>query len=80
MFKSISKITDYSVVAVILTGMGSDGTKGLIDLKINNNVVAIVESEESAVVYGMPRSAVLTNKVDEVVHLDDIASAILRYC
>lgn len=80
LFKSIAKLTDYAVVAVILTGMGSDGTKGIIDLKNKKNVVAIAESEESAVVYGMPRSAVQSNNVDEVVHLYDIASAILRYC
>lgn len=80
MFRSVSDINQHSIIAVILTGMGSDGTKGLLELKSKRNVVAIVESEESAVVYGMPRAAIKTNKVDEVVHLDNIASAILRHC
>ncbi|WNF35441.1 chemotaxis response regulator protein-glutamate methylesterase [Bacillaceae bacterium IKA-2] len=80
MFSSLASIRDHSIITVIMTGMGSDGTKGLLKLKKNKGVVAIVESEESAVVFGMPRAAIKTNKVDEVVHLDEIASAIERYC
>lgn len=80
MFNSLANIKHYSVVAVIMTGMGSDGTKGLLNMKEVGPCVAIAESEKTSIVYGMPRSAVRTNKVDEVVDLEDIASVIERYC
>ncbi|UCZ51707.1 chemotaxis response regulator protein-glutamate methylesterase [Bacillus shivajii] len=76
MFESIS---DYKmkVIAVILTGMGSDGTNGLLQLKNNNETVAIAESEQTSIVYGMPKSAIQTNKVDFVLNVEDIAPAII---
>lgn len=80
MLNSLASISQYSIVTVIMTGMGSDGTKGLLNLKKSKGMVVIAESEESAVVFGMPRAAINTNKVDEIVHLDEIASAIERYC
>nr|WP_084788085.1 chemotaxis response regulator protein-glutamate methylesterase [Anaerobacillus alkalidiazotrophicus] len=80
MLNSIAEIKDYSTVMVIMTGMGSDGTKGLLKLKESTNVVAIAEAEESAIVYGMPRSVIKTNKIDEIVHLDEIAQTIQKYC
>lgn len=80
MLNSLASISQYSIITVIMTGMGSDGTKGLLKLKKNKGIIAIAEAEESAVVFGMPRAAIKTNKVDEIVHLDEIASAIERYC
>jgi two-component system, chemotaxis family, protein-glutamate methylesterase/glutaminase len=80
MLTSLASISNYSIITVIMTGMGSDGSKGLLKLKNTQNVVAIAESEESAVVFGMPRAAILTNLIDEVVHLNDIAASIERYC
>ncbi|OIJ10021.1 chemotaxis response regulator protein-glutamate methylesterase [Anaerobacillus arseniciselenatis] len=80
MLNSLANINQYSIITVIMTGMGSDGTKGLLKLKNNQDVIAIAESEESAVVFGMPRAAINTNKVDEIVHLNDIAKAIVSYC
>ncbi len=80
MLNSLANISQYSIITVIMTGMGSDGTKGLLKLKNDREVVAIAESEESAVVFGMPRAAINTNKIDEIVHLDNVASAIVKYC
>ncbi len=80
MLQSLATINNYSIVAVIMTGMGSDGAKGLLKLKKTSDAVAIAEAEESAVVFGMPRAAINTNQVDEVVHLNQIASAIEKYC
>ncbi|MDR7072160.1 protein-glutamate methylesterase/protein-glutamine glutaminase [Fictibacillus barbaricus] len=79
LFESASKIKNIEKIAVILTGMGSDGTHGLIKLKESGEAVAIAEAEESCIVYGMPKSAVLTKKVDEVIHLHSIAAAIQNY-
>jgi two-component system chemotaxis response regulator CheB len=79
MFESISKLQDYRKISVIMTGMGSDGTEGLRKLKLTGVVNAITESELSSVVYGMPRSALSTNLVDKVEHLENIAAAIMDF-
>ncbi|WP_143522475.1 CheB methylesterase domain-containing protein, partial [Pseudomonas sp. 2822-17] len=78
MFNSLAELKNQDVLAVILTGMGSDGTKGLISLKGSNKTIAIAESEETSIVYGMPRTAIETNQVDHVVSLEKIASTIER--
>ena len=49
-----------------MTGMGSDGSKGLIKLKENGNVKAIAESKDSCIVFGMPKSAIATNLMDKL--------------
>lgn len=79
MFESISKISSHSKVAVIMTGMGADGSQGLIDLKKKGSVTAIAESQETSIVYGMPKAAVATNLVDEVQDVDKIADTIMKY-
>jgi two-component system, chemotaxis family, protein-glutamate methylesterase/glutaminase len=79
LFSSAAMIKDYHKIAVIMTGMGSDGTQGLIELKEAGEVTAIAESEESCIVYGMPKAAASTKKVDEIVPLESIASAIQHY-
>lgn len=79
MYESISKIKNYNKIAVIMTGMGSDGAKGLRALKSSGNTIAIAESEKTSVVFGMPKSAIATNLVDEVVNLEEIAPTIMKY-
>lgn len=80
MFESISNLDDYSVIAVIMTGMGNDGSKGLISLKKKSNVVCIAESEQSSIVFGMPKAAIATNFVDVVEDIENIAQSIIKYC
>ncbi|MEK4220872.1 chemotaxis response regulator protein-glutamate methylesterase [Bacillus sp. FSL W8-0116] len=79
LFESASKLEFYKKIAVILTGMGSDGTYGLIKLKEKGNVHAIAESKDSCVVFGMPKSAIEANVIDEVKPIQDIAQSILKY-
>jgi len=78
-FESVSMLKNYETLAVIMTGMGSDGTKGLIALKNRGHVRAIAEAEESCIVYGMPRSAIAAKVVDEVLPLEKIAEAIMKF-
>jgi two-component system chemotaxis response regulator CheB len=78
MFQSASDLAQYDKIVVIMTGMGADGAKGLIELKESGNVWAIAESEKSCVVYGMPKAANNTNLVDAVVELNNIASSIVK--
>lgn len=76
LFRSVGKLTDYEKVAVIMTGMGSDGTAGLKEMLTAGNVKAIAESEESCVVYGMPKAAVKAGLIHEIKHVEDIAASI----
>ncbi|MBU8877851.1 chemotaxis response regulator protein-glutamate methylesterase [Bacillus sp. FJAT-29790] len=79
LFESVSEIKDSLKVAVIMTGMGSDGAKGLIALKNSGIVIAIAESHETSIVYGMPKAAIATKLIDEVQDVENIAETILKY-
>ncbi|QFF98551.1 chemotaxis response regulator protein-glutamate methylesterase [Psychrobacillus glaciei] len=79
LFEDNSRFNDFDKLAVIMTGMGSDGSSGLRKLKGNGNVVAIAESSNTCIVYGMPKAAIETNLVNEVVDLENITQAILKY-
>ena len=80
MFKSLSNLKSpgINILGVIMTGMGSDGTKGLIELKNKTFAHIIAQDEESCVVYGMPKSAVSAGVVDEIVSLEKIISIIVN--
>ena len=79
MFEDVSKFNEFDKIAVIMTGMGYDGSKGLKVLKSTGNVIAIAESAETCIVYGMPKAAVETQLVDEIADVDDIAQIIMKY-
>ena len=77
MMESVSKIKGYSKIGVILTGMGSDGTKGIIEMKKNNSYT-IAQDESTSVVFGMPKSAIATKSIDKVLPLEDIGREIIN--
>ncbi|MBP2240148.1 chemotaxis response regulator CheB [Cytobacillus eiseniae] len=79
LFESISEIQQYSKIAVIMTGMGSDGAKGLQVLKQSGSVKAIAESKETSIVFGMPKAAIATNLIDDIQDVENIAQTILKY-
>ncbi|MFC1586388.1 CheB methylesterase domain-containing protein, partial [Fibrobacterota bacterium] len=76
LLRSAAKAVNQRMVAVILTGMGNDGTRGLAALK-EKDVFVIAQDEASSVVWGMPGNAVREGYVDEVVPLDRIIPSIL---
>ncbi|MGE0327985.1 MAG: CheB methylesterase domain-containing protein, partial [Polyangiaceae bacterium] len=69
---SAAKVAGSRCVGVILTGMGDDGVEGAKAIRAAGGRV-IAESEETAVVYGMPGSAVRAGVVNEVMPLPAIA-------
>jgi two-component system, chemotaxis family, protein-glutamate methylesterase/glutaminase len=76
MFCSCAGIYGDRMLAVVLTGMGNDGAKGVREAKrLGSQVVA--ESEESSVVFGMPREAIATGLVDRVVPIDAMVREIV---
>ncbi|MBP3039483.1 chemotaxis response regulator protein-glutamate methylesterase [Bacillaceae bacterium Marseille-Q3522] len=79
MFESVSMLENYAKIAVIMTGMGNDGAKGLAVLKKTGAVKAIAESQQSSIVFGMPKAAIETNLIDEVEDVENIAQAILKF-
>ena len=77
-FESVAKNWPKKAVAVLLTGMGADGAKGL---KALNDIGwhTIVQDEASSVVFGMPKEAIKLNAAKEIYHIDLIPSAVLNY-
>jgi two-component system chemotaxis response regulator CheB len=66
------------IIGVIMTGMGADGSEGIVNIKEKKNGYIIAQDKESCVVYGMPKSAVQTGVVDAVIPLSGIAEAIVK--
>ena len=74
LFSSAVKLCKhYRVYAALLTGIGDDGVKGMLELK-KHGAITIAESEESAPVFGMPRCAIEKGAADYVFSLDDMVS------
>lgn len=79
LFRSIAREhKGMKILSVVLTGMGSDGTAGVDDLKRNCRCYSIAQSEASCVVYGMPKSVVEASLSDEVVDLDRVSKRIVE--
>ncbi|MBU3159074.1 chemotaxis response regulator protein-glutamate methylesterase [Clostridium frigoris] len=75
LFISASKVYGPRLLSVILTGMGRDGAKGTAMIK-DNGGITMAEHESTCTIYGMPKAAFETGKVDEVVPLENIAQEI----
>jgi two-component system chemotaxis response regulator CheB len=78
LFLSVAELFRGQVLAGILTGMGSDGAKGMEQLK-HKGAHTLAEAEESCVVYGMPRAAAERGCVDLVAPLADIPGHLRRH-
>lgn len=66
------------VVCVVLTGMGADGTNGIISLAKAKPLHVIAQDAATSVVYGMPKAIAETGLVDEVVPLTEVAKTIIK--
>jgi two-component system, chemotaxis family, protein-glutamate methylesterase/glutaminase len=77
MFFSISKLVGSSAIAVLLTGMGTDGARGMAALR-QAGAATIAQDEASSVVYGMPREAVRLGAVETIAPLSSIAPLLTR--
>ena len=77
LFRSVADHYVGRSTGVIMTGMGSDGTKGLQHMKASGATI-IAQNEASCVVFGMPKEPIESGLADIVVPLNDIASEILK--
>ena len=79
LFASASDACGDRLVAVVLTGMGDDGSDAIKRLRERGGKT-IAEAATTAIIFGMPGEAIKTGAVDEVLPLYDISSAIQRLC
>ena len=79
LFRTASEACRERMIAVIMTGMGDDGSEAIRDVHERGGRT-IAESSESAIIFGMPAEAIRTGAVDEVLPLMDIPAAIRKLC
>jgi two-component system chemotaxis response regulator CheB len=77
LFRSAAEHAGAQAVAALLTGMGSDGARGMQALRAAG-ARTLAEHEDSCVVYGMPQAAIKLGVVDQVAPLEEIPQAILQ--
>jgi len=77
LFSSCARQLGKNAIGVLLTGMGADGAKGLLEMK-EARAFTIAQDEASCVVFGMPREAILLGAADQVLALGRIPNALLH--
>jgi two-component system chemotaxis response regulator CheB len=77
LFRSVAKSVGSHAVGVIMTGMGSDGAQGLLEMR-NCGAQTIAQDESSCVVFGMPREAIARDAAVAIVPLRRIAETALK--
>lgn len=77
LFRSAARYAGKNALAIIMTGMGDDGARGMEELH-GTGAYTIAQDEATSVVYGMPQEAVKRNAVDRVLPLGEIARHMLR--
>jgi len=76
LFRSAARYAGQNAVGVILTGMGDDGARGMLEMK-QAGATTIAQDEATCVVFGMPNEAIKRDAVDKVLPLEAVAGAIL---
>lgn len=77
LFKSVAKYAGRNAIGVIMTGMGSDGAKGMKEMK-DAGAINVAQDENSCIVFGMPKEAIALGGVDHVASLDLIPHKVLQ--
>ena len=78
MYESLCDSSFDEIICVVLTGMGEDGTKGIIKLSKCKDIFVIAQDAESSTVYGMPRAVYERGLTDCVCNIDKIADEITK--
>ena len=78
LFRSAARYAGRNVVGVILTGMGDDGARGMLEMK-QAGAMTIAQDDATCVVFGMPKEAIKLNCVDKIVSLQSVAGMILNH-
>lgn len=78
LFRSAAECAGRDALAIILTGMGDDGARGMKALH-DRGARTVAQNEESCVVFGMPKEAIALGGVDEILSIERIADAIRAF-
>ncbi|HEX2920473.1 MAG TPA: chemotaxis response regulator protein-glutamate methylesterase [Bacteroidales bacterium] len=78
LFRSVAQYAGSNAIGVIMTGMGDDGAKGLLEMK-EAGAYTIAQDEKSCVVFGMPKEAIKLDAAIRVLPLEQISSFIIRH-
>ncbi len=78
MFNSVSECATNNVVAVLMTGMGKDGARGLYNIKKNGGYT-LVEDESTCVVFGMPKEAIRIGAETKIIPLDRLSDELISH-
>lgn len=76
LFRSAARYAGKNAIGIIMTGMGNDGARGLLELK-ESGAHTIAQDEASSIVFGMPKEAIKLNAADKILPLDKIAGYIV---
>jgi two-component system chemotaxis response regulator CheB len=79
LFRSTARYAGKNAVGIIMTGMGDDGARGMLEMK-QAGAINIAQDEATSVVFGMPGEAIKLGGVDRVMPLHRIAPEIMRLC
>ncbi len=77
LFRSTARYAGKNAIGIIMTGMGDDGAKGMLELK-QAGAFTIAQDEKSCVVFGMPKEAIKLKAVDKVLPLENIAGYVSK--
>ena len=78
LFRSVNEIYGQNCIAVIMTGMGRDGSDGIMKIKKSGGTT-IAQNEETSVVFGMNRVSIEIGAIKDVVALEEISKKIVEY-
>ena len=77
LFRSAAQVAGSNALGIIMTGMGDDGARGLLEMR-QAGVVTVAQDEASSVVFGMPKEAIALGAAERVLPLDRLAGEIVR--
>jgi two-component system chemotaxis response regulator CheB len=79
LFHSVAREFTLTSVGVLMTGMGDDGAEGLGAIKAAGGMT-VAQSEDTCVVSGMPRAAILKGYANKIVPLESLSAFLVGYC
>lgn len=77
LFRSTARYAGKNAIGVIMTGMGDDGSRGMLEMK-NAGAYNLAQDEKSCIVFGMPKEAIKAGAVDKVAPLEDLAGLVIK--
>lgn len=78
LFRSTARYAGKNAIGVIMTGMGDDGAKGLLEMK-EAGAYTIAQDEKTCVVFGMPKEAIAIGAAAKVESLDNISNLVIQH-